>query len=405
MNGFDRAYDRLRRANPEPTRPIDDKPTALEMLATVRRSRAPEPPRQWRRGLPIAAAAAVVVLVVAVPILLFLNSGDEEPPVVTEPPTPTTIPDTTAPEITVEPELAPLSEVIVGAWLNTWGTTEFGEDGTFRTTTGGELRDVGTYQVIGDLMTFRSTAESRDCPGLFESYAVTILGADQIAVTLGQEFVTPDTCVDRLTQLDTSTLTRTQPAPVAPESINAATQELVETFVATYNADDIDAFAAFLHPDFRREIILDRDPLTQSADTVRTLYEVDTALNTEIVLDCVAGAADAVCSPTRFDDLHRVLGIPPSEVTDWFLTFEDGLLRTWSETRPNPGTIPYGDEAVGPFSDWVIANRPDVFGDGDWEDRFFSGGTGTWVPRDGIGAEIAALVAEWAVELGVTLAG
>ena len=397
MNDFDRAYDRLRRANPEPTRPIENKPSAAEMLDTVRRGRSPEPPPRWRRGLLVAAAAAVVVLVVAIPVLLFLNAGDDAPPVVTEPPTPTTIPETTTPEITIEPELAPLSEVILGAWVNTWGTVEFNEDGTFRTTTGGQLRDVGTYQVIGDLMTFRSTADSRDCPGLLETYSMTILGADQIAVTFGQEFVTPDTCVDRLTLFDASTLTRTEPATVAPQALDAATQELVDSFVATYNSGDVDSFAALLHPDFRREITRERALEPQPLDTVLTLYQVDAALNMEISLACTQGAEALVCGLMRFDDLHRVLGIGPTEDRTWFLTFLDGQLLTWGETRQN-SAVQYETDAQQPFLRWTRENRPEVqspfpFTDGDW------------VVRSGIAAEVAALVAEWAVELGVSLEG
>ena len=94
MSDRNSAFDRLRRANPEPTRPIEDKPSAHEMLVAAQRRPSPEPPRPWRRGLMVAAAAAIVVVLVTVPILLFLNAGDEEAPVVTEPPTPPRMPST-----------------------------------------------------------------------------------------------------------------------------------------------------------------------------------------------------------------------------------------------------------------------------------------------------------------------
>ncbi|MEN8238380.1 MAG: hypothetical protein ABFR53_04160 [Actinomycetota bacterium] len=294
MNDIDRAFDRLREANPEPTRVVEDKPTARQMLATVQRPRTPlqrpEPDRSRprRRALAVAAAAFAAVVFATVPVLMFVDRSGDEVPAGEGPSTTalsTTVPQTTVPVSSIDPE----------------------------------------------------------------------------------------------------------------------TEGLVDTFVSTYNSGDLEAFMALLHPDFRRETWLDEDLITHPSDTLSTLYEVDAALHTEITLVCVPGAADAVCMPTRFDDLHRVLEIPPSEVTTWFLTFEDGLLRTWTERRPNVGLIPYDAEAVTPFANWVVANRPEMLGGSRWEFVFFSGGSDTWIPRQGIAAEVAELVSEWADSLGVTL--
>lgn len=289
MNRHDRAFARLRQANPEPTRTIEDKPTAHEMLAAVRRPPSPQRPR-WRRGLLVTAATAVVLLVVAVPVLLFLDIGRDGSPALTEP---------------------------------------------------------------------LSTAAA--------------------------------TSVPPTTLATTSTLPTTQPA-----RLGAATQRLVDTFVATYNDGDVDAFAAFLHPDFRREITRERSLEPEPLDTVLTLYEVDAALNTEITLDCTRGTEAVICELTRFDDLHRVLGIEPTEDRRWFLTFEGGQLAIWGETRQNAATT-YEAEAMVPFLEWVRANRN--------VRELFPFTDGVWVVREGIAAEIAALVADWAADVGVTLEG
>ena len=139
---------------------------------------------------------------------------------------------------------------------------------------------------------------------------------------------------------------------------------------------------------------------TPLLDTTLTLYEVDVALNTVITLGCSPGAVDAVCTVTRFNDLHRILDIPPTEVPSWFLTFEGGFLRSWAENRGfAPGA--YASDAVFPFLDWVVANTE--LDDRQFEQLYFSGGTQDWVPREGIANDLVGLVAQWAANLGVTL--
>ena len=123
--------------------------------------------------------------------------------------------------------------------------------------------------------------------------------------------------------------------------------------------------------------------------------EVDAALNMELSLDCEARVGSVLCTPTKFDDLLRVLGGAPSVDRDWEFRFEDGLLREWTEQRPNAACC-YEVEAIQPFLQWVRENRPEApvlfpFEDGDW------------FIREGIAEEIAGFVAEWAASQGVVL--
>lgn len=297
MSDFDRAFERLREANPELVRPIEDRPTAREMLASVHGHVRPQSARRWSRGLLVAAAAAIVVLVIALPALVFQLGDSDAPPTDTRPTVSTTLPPTTTSTI-------------------------------------------------------------------------------------------PQTT-------STSTTTSTTVPVLDPD-----TQRLIDTFVDVYNAGDVEALVALLHPDFRREIGTGQ---VRPLETFVALYEVDVALNTEISVMCGPAAADAACTPSRFDDLHRVLGIAPTTEAMWFLTFEDGLLRTWSEQSQPLGPTPYSLAVVDAFSEWVVANSPDVADATDFEQRFFSGGTGAWVPRPGVADDLAALVAEWAADLGVSL--
>ncbi|MBT8207308.1 MAG: hypothetical protein KJO18_03455, partial [Acidimicrobiia bacterium] len=218
------AFERLRRANPAPTRVVDDKPSAFEMLATVQdrpaAPRAPQPRRvrEWRFGLTVAAVAFAVAVLVAIPLLLFNRGGAELPPATSLPVVTTT---------TVETTVAP-------------------------------------------------------------------------------------------------------PRTTAP--LDSSQQQLVDSFVTTYNAGDVDAFSDLLHPEFRREITRELALEPQPLETVRTLFEVDAALNTEIALECSSGTSALICELTRFDDLHRILDIPPTADRRWLLTFENGELISWAES-------------------------------------------------------------------------
>ena len=92
MNAHDRAFERLRRANPALVTVIEDRRTGREMLAIARDAAAatshvvPRRVISWRRGALVAAAAAIVVLLVALPLLFTSSDGV---PVTTV--TPTTI--------------------------------------------------------------------------------------------------------------------------------------------------------------------------------------------------------------------------------------------------------------------------------------------------------------------------
>lgn len=283
------SFERLKLANPAPTRIVDDKPSAFEMLATAQdrqaRRRAPEPRkrREWSSGPVVAAVAFAVVVLVALPILLFAGGSEELTPATSTPVA------TSAPVIETTPK-----------------------------------------------------PEATTPPG---------------------------------------------PSP----------QELVDSFVAAYNSGDVDAVANLLHPEFRREITRELALEPQPLETVRTLLEVDAALNTEIALECSPGTSALICELTRFDDLHRILDIAPTADRRWLLTFEDGLLVSWAESRQN-FAVEYETSAIRPFLDWLKENRPGVvtpypFVDGDW------------VTREGIADEMATLVAEWAADLGVDLGG
>jgi hypothetical protein len=391
MVDIDRGFELARQANPHPTREVEGKPSADEMLLAVRSAPAPaqlaQPRRQWRRGPVLAAAVFALVLAVLLPVLLL---GDEPPPV-TEPPTTTTT-EATSTTTSLPPLPTTLDDAVEGAWSNLWGVWEFDDEGSFQVSTGGVLRDLGTYAVDANLLTLTSTERSRDCPAAVGTYTVEVGAA-------GLEFtaVEPDGCDARSSALDGSTLGSAPPPaepPLDPVP-DAATQALIDRFAAIYDSGDIDALEAFFHPDFERMVIRELAEEPQPVDTVLTLFEVDAALNMELSLECEARPGSVICTPTKFDDLLRVLGRSPSEDRAWEFTFEDGLLREWVEQRPNAACC-YEVEAIQPFLQWVRENRPEVGTLFPFED-------GDWIIREGIAAEVAALVDEWAADQGVTL--
>lgn len=391
MIDIDRGFELARIANPHPTREVEGKLTADEMLRVLATSpvTAPASPRpQWRRGLVVAAAVFALVIAILLPVLLL----SDEPPPVTEPPTTTT----TIADSTTTTSLAPapptLEGALQGAWSNLWGVWEFDGDGGFRVSTGGVLRDLGTYAIDGSRLTLTSADRSRDCPGGVGLYTVAV-GAG------GLEFtgVEADDCAGRSSALDGSTLGDAPPptGPLVDPVPGEETQALIDRFVAIYNAGDVAALEAFLHPQFVRMVIRELNEEPQPLDTVLTLLEVDAALNMELSLDCEARVGSVLCTPTKYDDLLRVLGLGPSEDRAWEFTFEDGLLREWTEQRPNAACC-YEVEAIQPFVQWVRENRPDApvlfpFADGDW------------ITRGGIAAEVAGYVTEWAAAQGVVL--
>lgn len=188
----------------------------------------------------------------------------------------------------------------------------------------------------------------------------------------------------------TTTLSQAATTTV-PLVIDESTQALLDTFVSRYNADDVDAFMAFLHPDFEREI--DREGA--SLATIRIWQEIEVVLGTEIALECERTEFSIKCTPTKTDDLHLIVGHEPTVGVPWYLTFENGLLRSWSEQRSLAATD-YEANMAFPFDRWVEANRPEF--------RVLVEFVGAgWVPRDGIAEDIASLVPEWASSLGVEL--
>lgn len=194
-----------------------------------------------------------------------------------------------------------------------------------------------------------------------------------------------------------STVVETTEAPTITTSaavIDGTTQANLDRFVEIYNAGDVGAFMGFLAPDFVREIRRDRDDTVQTLETVRLLYEIDAALNTELTLSCGLNFGSLQCETLKFNDLNRVLGNPPTAHWTSIFEFDDGLLVRWFENRLNVDTD--YDAQIRPFMAWVRANHPEV---GELS-RFVAG---DWVTREGIGAEIAGLVEEWAGSLGVTL--
>ena len=89
--------------------------------------------------------------------------------------------------------------------------------------------------------------------------------------------------------------------------------------------------------------------------------------------------------------------MPASLDRDWLLVFEDGLLRSWGENRAN-SAFGYEAEAIDPFLDWMVENHPEI-------GSLFPFVDGDWVVREGVAAEIAGFVAEWAADRDTTLAG
>ncbi len=389
MVDIDRGFELARLANPHPTREVEGNLTADEMLRAFATASATAPvaPRpQWRRGLVLAAAVFALALAVLLPVLLL----SDEPPPVTEPPTTTTTSETTS---TSTPSLPPTLEgEIEGAWSNLWGIWEFDGEDAYRVSTGGVLRDVGTYAIEGDQLTLASSDRSPDCAEQVGSYVVSVGAAGLEFTALG-----PDGCAARSSALDGSTLGTAAPPgspPVDPVP-DEETQALIDRFVTIYNSGDVAALEEFLHPQFVRMVIRELAEEPQPVDTVLTLFEVDAALNMELSLDCEARVGSVLCTPTKYDDLLRVLGLGPREDRAWEFTFEDGLLRDWVEQRPNAACC-YEVEAINPFLTWVRENRAEV-------GSLFPFADGDWIIRDGIAAEVAGLVDEWAASQGVVL--
>lgn len=198
------------------------------------------------------------------------------------------------------------------------------------------------------------------------------------------------------TEPTTVTTTSTTTTTIAPQ-VDPETLADIDRFVEVFNAGDVDAFMAFLAPDITREWF-DEGVFSQTLDEVRTLYEIDAALNTEIAItDCELRAETVVCQTTRFSDLNRVLGNPPLADWDFRPVFEDGLLVYWAETRSNNGPFDtFYRFQIRDFMDWVRVNHPEV---GELRPVVPL----DWVIREGIAEEIAGLIDEWAASRGVVL--
>ncbi len=141
---------------------------------------------------------------------------------------------------------------------------------------------------------------------------------------------------------------------------------------------------------------MDSDRRLYSPELMRDLYLIETALHTEVRLECTATQDLFSCVPFRYDDLHRILGLEPTEGYAWNLRFdEDGLVRGWNERRQNIlDADDYEREAIKPFMSWVRDNHPEV---GELNPAVAA----EWIvsKRD----DIVAMVAAFAESRGVTL--
>ena len=380
MTDIDRGLELVRRANPHATTLVEDKPTADEMLRAIQEGpvHIALPVTRTRRPGPVLAAAAfALVLVVLLPILLL---GDNEPVA--------SVPPTLAPPTTLSGNV---EGAIVGAWANGWGIWEFDDAGTYSVITIGVIRDTGTYEVNGDQVTLSSAFTSRDCSGASGVYTVAV----EQDGSLGFTSSAIDGCASRANAIAGASLKPVQsPTEAIDPVVDPETQGLVDRFVDLYNAGDVDALASFLHPDFERPITRERVAEPQPLETVLTLYRVDAALNMAVAVECTASPTAILCEPTKYDDLHRVLGIEASKDREWSFTFQDGLVRTWGEHRENVASE-YEAGAIVPFLDWMRENHPerDLFPFVDVD----------WLVGEDIADEVAGFVAEWAASSGVEL--
>ena len=134
-----------------------------------------------------------------------------------------------------------------------------------------------------------------------------------------------------LTFLGCSTAVETQPED--PRTISAdvaATPEaVVEAQLQAYNARDIDAFMATMHPDVELFAIGDPTPRASGAEAVREVYaalfEKSPGLHSELVHRAVIG--------NRIVDHERITGRQGGEVLELVMVYEveDGAIRrAWS---------------------------------------------------------------------------
>ena len=174
---------------------------------------------------------------------------------------------------------------------------------------------------------------------------------------------------EQTTTIAPTTTTTTEP-PTTTEAttttaavIDAETQALLDRFETTFNAGDADAFIALFRPGVNREVIVDADRRLYDLDLVRDIYLIEADLNTEITLNCElsSGSTSIACAPTRYDDLHRILGVAGTVDNDWRFRFdEDGLVESWSQFRDNRIADDYEREIYRPFDEWTRENHPDV---------------------------------------------
>jgi hypothetical protein len=196
----------------------------------------------------------------------------------------------------------------------------------------------------------------------------------------------------------TSTTSTTTTTTMNPSTIDAASRALLDSFEATFNAGDADAFMALFQPGMNREVVVDSDRRLYSPEYMRDLYLIEAALNTEIRLECTPVQDAFTCVPYRYDDLHRTLGIAATEGYPWNLRFDAaGLIRSWNEGRINQLDVDdYEREVIRPFMTWVRDNHPEV---GELNPAV----AGEWIvdKRD----DIVAMVAAFAESRGVGLGG
>ena len=133
-----------------------------------------------------------------------------------------------------------------------------------------------------------------------------------------------------LTFLGCSTAVETQPEDPRTLSADVATPEaVVEAQLQAYNARDIDAFMATMHPEVELFAIGDPTPRASGAEAVRKVYaalfEKSPDLHSELVHRAVIG--------NRIVDHERITGRQGGEVLELVMVYEvedGGIRRAWS---------------------------------------------------------------------------
>ena len=131
--------------------------------------------------------------------------------------------------------------------------------------------------------------------------------------------------------LGCATAVEQDPASPAVASADIATtpEAVVEAQLRAYNARDIEAFMATMHPDVELFAIGDPTPRASGAEAVREVYaglfEKSPGLHSELVHRAVIG--------NRIVDHERITGRQGGEVLELVMVYEveeGGIRRAWS---------------------------------------------------------------------------